>query len=202
MSKRRSPAPPNLGSDAITLAVIAGRHCWMPNPDVVAACGTAVFPSIRARSKQPRLSVDTIDGKRLMYDDNMTPRWAFLWAHGIAETGHPKGWTFAHVWTCARDPDAYTHLANLALLPEPLASLSDKVGPFGAFLRYHAQCEYGWRPKGQPLIEEPEGYNEVDWTYLPPYPDPRDFISGRLQTLKNERVLLLRQLIRENGAAR
>jgi hypothetical protein len=139
----------------MTLAVIAAAHCWMPHRDVVAACGGAVFPTIRASSTAPRMTVAAVAGRQLMHDDNMTPRWAFLWSHGIGETGHPKGWTFALVLGDARDPDAYTNLANVVLMPEVLASLSDKVGPLCGFLRYHAQTVYGWKPKGAAEFPNP-----------------------------------------------
>ena len=74
----RSPPPPRLGEDARTLAVIAARHCLMPHPSVAEIMRGAVFPSIRASSTQPRLTVATVAGRRLMHDDNMTPRWARL----------------------------------------------------------------------------------------------------------------------------
>jgi hypothetical protein len=43
--------------------------------------------------------------------------------------------------------EAYTHLANLAMVPEPFASLTDKNGPLTVFLRWHAWEVYGWKPE-------------------------------------------------------
>ncbi len=193
----KRPPPPNLGKDAQVLVAIAARHCRMPHPSAVAAMARAVFPSIRASSTQPRLSVATIGETRLMHDDNMTPRWAFLWAHGIADTAHPNGWTFAHVWTAARDPDAYTNLANLVLMPEPLASMSDKQGPLMPYLQHHAQTVYGWKPRGVEDVAKPVGYDEITWAYMPPCDDPRKFVRDRLAVLNNERVKILRELMSE-----
>lgn len=133
-----------------------------------------------------------------MLDDNVTPRWALFWAHGMPQTGHPRGWTIAHVWKAAKDPAAYTHLANLCLMPECLGSLSDKDGPLCRFLEYHAWRVYGWRPEIAPVPEKPAGYDKIGWTYFKPYPDPTGFIHERMLTLDNQRVLALRPLMGMN----
>jgi hypothetical protein len=106
------------------VAQTSGLH-----PDTVCAVGRAVFPISRARKDRPRFTPILQQGQVVgIYDDNTTPTWALLWSHGIAG-GSRAGWAFAHVWTVSDDIKSYTHPANLAMLPECLASLTDKSGP-------------------------------------------------------------------------
>ena len=116
---------PNDKSKIIQIAV---RYCLLPHPDVVRNLDGAVFPVVRNNKRRGELEKDkTLFGECVMYDDNTTPRWAFLWAHGYLRASHPPGgWTFAHVWDESKNPKAYTHVANIVMLPEYLASLSDK----------------------------------------------------------------------------
>ncbi|MBM9593438.1 hypothetical protein [Roseitranquillus sediminis] len=191
---RPEPAPPDLGPDLKALVQIAVPHCLLPHPDVVAAVGGAIFPVIRG-AKSDRFSVQEIDGRRLMVDDNTSPRWALLWSHGYRMTHPAKGWTIAHVWTRARDPDSYTHLANILMMPEPLASLSDKQGPLGPYLRFHAFDAYGWSPAGEDAPGRPDGYEMISWTYFEPHSDPWSFIRQQMSRLNNDRVRALAPLM-------
>lgn len=184
-------APPDLEEDVATIAALAIRHCRLPHPDVVARCGKAIFPTIR--DQQRRGTVDTDRG--LLLDDNVTPRWAIFWAHGMPQTHHPRGWTIAHVWKATKDPDAYTHLANLCLMPECLGSLSDKGGPLCGFLEHHAWSVYGWRPAHTDAPVKPEGYDNISWRYLDPHAAPLVFVRERVMSLNNQRVAVLRQLM-------
>ncbi|MCO5161275.1 MAG: hypothetical protein M9939_09080 [Mesorhizobium sp.] len=183
--------PPDLDDDVATIAALAARHCRLPHPEVVARCNAAVFPTIRDQQRRGTLDVE----RRLLRDDNVTPRWALFWAHGMPQTHHPRGWTIAHVWKATKDPAAYTHLANLCLMPECLGSLSDKDGPLCRYLEYHAWSVYGWRPETASVPEKPEGYDEIRWGYLDPHPDPIGFIRERVMTLGNQRVAVLRDLM-------
>ncbi len=185
---------PDLKNDSVELAHIAARHCLLPNPDVVGLCGGAVFPTVR--DQKNRLKID--DDAGLLLDDNVTPRWAIFWAHGIGQTGHPKGWTIAHVWATPKDPAAYTNLANLCVMPECLASLSDKSGPLGPYLRYHAFWVYSWHPANVAPPKRPEGFEEIKWSYFDAHNDPLSFIKHRVSNLKNQRVEKLRKLMKLN----
>ncbi|WP_137113372.1 hypothetical protein [Mesorhizobium sp. GR13] len=182
---------PDLGSDIVAIASIAIRHCRLPHPEVVERCGGAIFPTIRDQRRRGTLNADL----KLMFDDNVTPRWAMFWAHGMPQTHHPRGWTIAHVWKATKDSAAYTHLANLCLMPECLGSLSDKDGPLSRFLEYHAWSVYGWRPEHTNSPDKPAGYDDVTWVYLGSYPEPLEFVRDRITTLNNQRVAILRQLM-------
>lgn len=190
------PEPPNISGDVLDLVKIAVRHCRLPHPAVVKSMDGAVFPVVRGRLEQRgKCLTGTINGREIMYDDNTTPRWALLWSHGFSAMSHSKGWVFAHVWDDVKDPDAYTRLANLVMLPESFGGLSDKQGPLVPYLRYHAEATYGWRPAGKDPIAKPSGYDDLTWNYLDPIPDPRDFIRERMSKSNEKRVKLLRKLL-------
>ena len=182
----------DMRKDAARLSRIAVPYCRFPHPGVVKRLGGAVFSVVRNSSRRTELGKQ--NGRRVMYDDNTTPRWALLWSHGIEITGHPRRWTFAHVWNESKDPGGYTHVANLVMTPECFGSLADKDGPLVACFRYHAAAVYGWRPVGRVAVERPAGYEDLAWTYLAPHPDPRGFIRERLFNLNNKRVQALREL--------
>jgi hypothetical protein len=188
-----APSALALGEDTLPLVRIAAKHCLLPHPNVVGAFGCAVFPAIR--DQRNRLTLSESNGQPVLLDDNVTARWALLWSHGISATHHLSGFTFAHVWGAVKDPSAYTHLANLAMMPEYLASLSDKDGPFAHFLRFHAWTRYGWKPAGYPEPPRPDGFDSIEWRYLEDHPNPLGFVRDRLATLKNQRTTLLNPLM-------
>jgi hypothetical protein len=130
-----------------------------------------------------------------MYDDNTTPRWSMLWAHGIPVTRHPSGRTFAHVWEGADDITAYTHLANMVMVPEPFAALTDKSGPLTHYLRWHGWSVYGWKPAHAEVPAMPADFADFRWRYLPAIGDPMGFIRQRLLTLNNGRTRVLRPIM-------
>lgn len=128
-SRHKSGAVPPLldFSHANELVAAVTSYIRLPHPRVVAELSAAVFPSIR--DQKNRLTLSNFEGRRVLLDDNTAPRWAMLWSHGYTTTAHPKGWTFAHVWARPKDVNCYTHVANLAMMPEYLGSLTDKDGP-------------------------------------------------------------------------
>ena len=167
---------------------------WLPHPDTVRALGRAVFPTSRARKQHPRLQNILENEKPIgMYDDNTTPTWAILWAHGL-RGGSRTGWEFAHVWNVSDDIDSYTHLANLAMIPECFASLTDKTGPLTRYLKWHAWTIYGWKPGHAVPPEAPEDYGKILWRYLPKIDAPVTFIRTRFDKLDNERTRILKAL--------
>ena len=187
--------PPDIGEDVPDLLRIAVRHCRLPHPDVVKRMGDdAVFPVVRGRREQ-RIKTGTVDGRKVMYDDNTMPRWALLWSHGYPEVAHPQNCVFAHVWDDVKNVDAYTRLANLAILPESFGGLSDKRGPLVPYLRHHAEAVYDWRPASQDPVAKPPEYDDLTWNYLDPIQDPAGFIRRRMSELENQRVKLLRELL-------
>lgn len=187
-----------LGDDVHVLVGIAAARIYLPHRDTVAQFREAVFPTIRDSLKRER-AVEH-EGRIIgMYDDNTTPRWALLWTHGIRGKGKQstQGWTISHVWDRSKDIRAYTHLANLALLPEYLASLSDKQGPLTHFLRFHAWHVYGWRPEGSDVPEKPSGFDAIQWHYFDPIDDPVSFFRAEFSKGNCGRCKALKPLMQQ-----
>ena len=183
-------------NDQAIIIRVAVSYCWLPNPEVVRELKEAVFPVVRDTKKRGEEEFVEKYGKSVLYDDNTTPRWAFLWAHGYLTTSLPPGgWTLAHVWAKSKDPEAYTHLANLVMMPECLASLSDKEGPLVKILRYHAQLKYDWRPNQEPVVKKPIQFDDLEWRYLDPICNPREQVNRGLCKSKDKRAETLRRLL-------
>lgn len=179
--------------DSMRLAKVVAKTSYLPHPDTVKALSGAVFPT--SRNNRRRIT-EIIEGGKVvgMYDDNATPEWAIFWAHGLMGK-RPKGWAIVHVWPESADIACYTHLANLAMVPECFATLTDKTGPLTSFLRWHAKSVYGWKPKTKEEPLKPIGYDEISWRYLLFFDNPREFIRQRLVELNNQRVKILRPLM-------
>lgn len=192
---KKLPPAPGLEHHFLPLAQMVAETSLLPDPATVKKFQGAVFPTVRDFHKRitPIKENEKVVG---MYDDNTTPRWAFLWSHGISDVGHPKGWHIAHIWPSGRDINAYTHLANLIVMPECFGNLSDKIGPLTSYLRWHSRQVYGWGgPKSEEQLSKPPGYDEVQWNYLSGIEDPRQFIRDRLAALDNQRIRILRPLM-------
>jgi hypothetical protein len=131
----------------------------------------AWFPDCRRGTKgEPRRGL--VDGVR--FDDNTMANLAIK----LAVFGSRERCTHlhvCHVWpeTCY-DVRYHTGLANLVLLPAPLAGLSDHHETVAACLRYRSYELFGWHPEevGPPL--KPAGYPEAsEWAPC----DPQTFVG-------------------------
>ena len=140
VSSQSVPQVPSLDEYSLPLAQVVAATGYLPNASTVAALGGAIFPTVR--DNKQICEIFEGEGTAGMYDDNTTPRWALLWSHGILQTYHPKGWTFAHIWPSQGDLNSYTNLANLAMIPECFGTLTDKEGPLTQFLQWHAWETY------------------------------------------------------------
>lgn len=202
MERNPFPKLDCLDADAILLAGIVARHSYLPHPDVIAQVQGPVFPSIRGNTALgTRGKVIQFEGRELVLDDNTTPRWALLVAHGLAPSipSASKGWSLAHVWPRAQCRMSYTALPNLALVPECFATLTDKSSPVAAYFRFHAWDRYGWHPPYCPIPEEPEGYAQISWRYFDPVPNAAERIDHFLKTSQNDWVLKI-NVLRQNCA--
>lgn len=195
----RIPPPATLDPFAETLAEIVATTSWLPSERVVKAINKAAFPTIRSNRKNPRFSLLQKGGTDIgMYDDNTTPEWALFWSHGLRGT-RPKGWTIAHVWPSSEDISAYTNLANLVMLREPFAGLTDKDGPLTQFFRWHSWARYQWKPAQEPLPAKPSGYENIQWRYLSSDSDPKTLIFQRFTKGNNKRSRILRPIMERHG---
>ena len=180
---------------------MVAKTSWLPHPDTVRALKRPAFPTSHARKHHPLFSISDNEKPVRMYDDNITPTWAMLWAHGIVDAdGSQKrsGWTFSHIWPspASVDVNSYTHLANLVMIPECFASLTDKNGPLTGYLRWHAWTVYGWKPDHVKPPEMPVDYNNI----LPKCDAPGTVIATRLAKLGNKRVRILKEIAKINSS--
>ena len=193
----RVPKVDSLDEFTLPLAKMVAKTSFLPHPNTVKSFSGAIFPTIRKRQNRAQ---EIKNGEEIigMYDDNTTPQWALFWAHNIVGT-RPKGWTIAHVWPNKNDIDSYTHLANLIMIPECFAALTDKAGPMTEFLRWHSRSVYGWMPKDAPKPKKPDGFDMIKWRYFENVKNPRELIQQRLQTSDNQRVRVLRPIMERCG---
>jgi hypothetical protein len=195
----RIPAIEDLRHHSNVLASMVASTSWLPNPDTVKAFPGAVFPTSRYKKNHERFSHIEANGAVIgMYDDNATPEWAMFWAHGL-EGSRPQGWTIAHVWPASDDVSSYTHIANLVMVPEPFASLTDKGGSLTTFLRWHAWHIYGWKPRPESNPTKPDGYEGIEWRYLTGVDDPRGSIRRQIHERDNQRTRILRPIMEGRG---
>ena len=189
-----TPAIPN--KYHLVLAQIVAATSWLPDPKVVTQFPGPVFPTIRKKSDD-QIRQEVIENTQVigMYDNNTTPKLALGLTHGKA--GSTKGWTIAHVWPSSEDIQSYTHLANLALVPEALSTTTDKEAPLTSYLRWHAWTTYRWRPHGTRVPVAPEDYSKVEWHYLNGVQNPRQKVAEYLRKSKDQRLIKLRTIMEE-----
>lgn len=161
------------------------------HPDTVRQTGArALFRIIRGRVEGRGTIVDHADGNRVLLDDNTGPTDAFIWANGLSR-GEFGDLQFCHVWQASSDPEAYTNLANLCLLPAFLAKLSDTHPRITKLLRWRAESLYGWRPAGEPPTEEPESAGRLDWAEpLPAVGDLEAVVRSEMRTKRKSRTAI------------
>lgn len=120
----------------------------------------AWFPNTR-RKKKNEIRGEVVDGITL--DDNSKANEAIKVALGNRAL---RNFATCHVWpaTCY-DPRYHTNIANLVLLPRPIAGLSDHDESVEAALQYRAFELYGWHPEDKPPPTRPNNYPS---RWLPP----------------------------------
>lgn len=134
--------------------LIARSAFWAPRP-------RSLEPSYRARRKRGAEKRGIApDGVRM--DDNSFANRAIKSA--LAPTKF-VGFEAAHIWpgTCY-DERYHTLVANLVLLPRPIAGLSDHHPHVRKCLQYRAYELFGWHPDSEPAPTRPERYPVV-WRY-------------------------------------
>lgn len=143
--------------------LVAGCAYWCP---VNASPTKAVHPHIRrVRSGQVRGTV-TSEGIRL--DDNTFANTALK--AKVSHLGEFKGFAVCHIWpkTCY-DERYHTMPANLVLLPQELAGLTDHNRAVEQCLKYRAWELYDWYPDGLTQPEKPTNYPD-NWREPVPRP--------------------------------
>jgi hypothetical protein len=156
-------------------ALVAATSVWA-SPEIVHARraihpDAAVYPDVR-RSKRAQGEVRRTrgaDGAKL--DDNTIANRIAKQAMGV--TGLAKAFAVCHIWPdSCYDVRYHTSLANLVLLPQALATLSDHNAAVIAALQYRAFELYGWHPRESAAPTRPQRYPS-NWRSPQPAPAGR-----------------------------
>jgi hypothetical protein len=146
----------------IDLPALVARCAIWANPqvvnDVMAKRPHAVwFPnSRRAKTKSGERVGTIVDG---IYLDNNSRANLAIKQVIFSDIRQCRGMHTCHVWarTCY-DARYHTSLANLVLIPAPLAGLTDHDEQIASILRYRAFELHGWHPEGVAPPPKLDGY--------------------------------------------
>jgi len=167
--------------------LVAETSLWV-NPEVYNKLfyensSGAWYPWVR-RSKAKGEKKGQIKGKgkdKVRLDDNTYANYALKRALGI-ERDSLKEWAVCHVWkNTTYDPRYHTSVANLVLIPQAIAGLSDFDRDTMAALRYRAFTLYKWYPKGERRPSKPKSYPN-NWKKPQPFTENvKRALNGRKQ---------------------
>lgn len=172
-----------------SLAQAVASLALFSHPETVEqSAGRALFRIVRGPIPQRGHIVPFDDGGTVLLDDNTGPTDAFIWANRIRR-GTYADVQFCHIWQHSGDPEAYTNLANMCVLPAFLAKLSDTHPTMTALLRARATALYGWQPRmpaGTAVATSPDG---LDWApCLPPNPALEATLRAEMRTKPKSRT--------------
>nr|WP_246681637.1 hypothetical protein [Methylobacterium sp. L1A1] len=133
------------------------------HPDVVAAVGArALFRTVRGKQRGK-----IVDG--LMVDDNSSPAVAFEISTGFKRRPG-SNIQCCHLYAASTDPQAFTDLRNIFMMPTCLAKLTDSQAATLPdthalhVLRYRAYALYGYQGPGRSgPPAKPAGYDGLKW---------------------------------------
>ena len=127
------------------------------------------FPNVRRyRVKAGERKGQILGGERL--DDNSYANHAIKQAAGILRSSI-RGFEACHIWPqSCYDSRCHTVIANLVLLPRPLAGLSDHDPEIQAALQFRAFELFNWCPPGQSPPTRPEFF-PTTWSTPMPFTD-------------------------------
>jgi hypothetical protein len=161
----------------VTVAEGVAAHTLFLHPDTVAQAGRdALFRIVRDPSRRGSFG-QLPDGTDVMFDDNTSPKLAFLWA---AQCSTGPDVQYNHVWSDPRNPATYTALWNLCATPAFLAKTTDGSNhpDVLALLRFRAYELFGRWPDGEQEPPVPVGYDQLRW---PDPPEPVDDLEAILR---------------------
>lgn len=142
--------------------------------------GTGAFFPKRRRYRKGAGEVKGQKIGDLRLDDNTYANHAIKRSIGI-DRKDITAYVACHIWPqSCYDPRCYTVLANLVLLPAPLAGLSDHDPGIQATLQFRSFELYGWLPGGCNPPPRPSCYPS-SWA------DPMRFTAEVLRAIRSRR---------------
>jgi hypothetical protein len=171
-----------------SVAAAVAEHTVFLHPKTVEQTGGApVFPVVRDMVRRGQLGA-LPDGRPILFDDNTSPTWAFLWA-----AGRSKGLDvqYNHIWTDSQNLTLYTALWNLCATPAFLAKTTDGQNhpEVRMALQYRAYELYGAHPPGTPPPQKPDGFDGFTWAPMPePMPSLETVYRARLGAAPKSRM--------------
>ena len=145
----------------IHLSVLVAETAIWTHPDVYqylfAQNGTgSYFPGTRrAKAGAVERPSQQLNGERL--DSNNYANHAAKRAMGLGRGA--KGFEVCHIWPLScYDARYHSCVANLVLLPRPLAGLTDHDEEIVAALQFRSYELYGWYPSDLPMPSRPSFY--------------------------------------------
>lgn len=167
----------------IRLSVLVAETSLWANPEVhrllIAENGTgAYFPNMRRYRGGAGERRRQICGNDFL-DDNTYANRAIKQAIGM---GKVVGFEACHIWPqSCYDTNCHTVIANLVLVPQPLAGLSDHDPEIQAALQFRAYELYSWHPTQHARPKKPEFY-PTTWR------EPMPFTPKAARALANRRL--------------
>lgn len=149
----------------INFAALIAQCAIFPHPEVVAMLsqkspGGVWFPGYRrSRPAQGEPKRGRFGDEHL--DDNTMANLAIKEAVFASSRAGCSGFATCHIWpgTCY-DAACHTALANLVLLPAPLAGMTDHNLAIADLLQSRSFALYGWLPSG---ASTPPGAPDLAW---------------------------------------
>jgi hypothetical protein len=118
----------------------------------------AFYPHVRrARTNHGEERRQWVRNRTILLDDNTYANKAIKKMIGVS--GNIKHFETCHIWPdSAYNEGTHTAIANLVLLPEDLASLTDHNEEMQDVLKYRSYELYNWRPKNKSIPKKPKSY--------------------------------------------
>lgn len=169
----------------LDFAVVISRCAWfLAQSDYAkldAAGATVWFPSWR-RAHVGEIVGRSYDG--IFVDGGQKAEIALKLAL-LGRTG-TTGHVVVHVWPeTAQDPRFYSHLANLVMIPSPVAALLELFPELHGLLQRRAYDRFNWRPEGVP---KPAPTAKLSWRNFNTLPLGRLELDERIRRVSRLRT--------------
>ncbi|MFM7468853.1 MAG: hypothetical protein ACKO37_05090 [Vampirovibrionales bacterium] len=184
-----------LKNEYVSIAHVIAEFTAFTHPDTVKGVFECrnVFQTIRAKdnkgNKSDKSRETYSDCNTWMYDDNSSPRDAFLYANGLKRKLH-EDVQFNHLYQLSDSIDDYTNLANIVMTPAFIAKLTDTHSETKELLQYRAYELYGYDPEGKIHAKKPpKDYDNLPWAEpLKKYENVEAFMRKKIFTKKGNRL--------------